>query len=121
MDIPQSETPAMLWEKACSFLKRELSERSFQTWFGPVSIQGLSDDAVTLSVPDSYYGKWLEDHYQNLIESCLQEALGRKVKATYVVVNKSLPVEKQPPQIESSPFSKMEGILFVTSEDCKKL
>jgi len=110
VNTPQSEALLALWEKACSFLKRELSERSFQTWFGPVSIQGLSDDAVTLSVPDSYYGKWLEDHYQNLIESCLQEALGRKVKASYVVVNKSLPVEKQPSQTEQAPFSKMEGI-----------
>ena len=105
-----------IWLKVCSFLKRELSERSFQTWFGPVSIQKFSGDTVTLSVPDDYYGKWLYDHYQNLVESCFEEAVGRKLVASYVVSEKQLIPEARSPGVFSSPSSpsfsasKVDGI-----------
>ncbi|NCC68502.1 MAG: hypothetical protein EOM14_09995 [Clostridia bacterium] len=49
-----------LWRKICVILSRELSERSFKTWFEPVSLLESSPEAITLSVPDLYYGKWLE-------------------------------------------------------------
>ena len=94
MNLSSSDSLTTVWEKVCSFLKRELSERSFQTWFSPVSIQSFSGDTVTLVVPDSYYGKWLYDHYQNLVESCFEEAVGRKLTASYVVSDKQLTTEK---------------------------
>ncbi len=111
MTLPAGESLLSVWEKVCAFLKRELSERSFQTWFGPVSIQSFSGDAaVVLSVPDSYYGKWLYDHYQNLIESCFEEALGKKMVASYVVSEKQVIEEKASPVAESASSLKMEGI-----------
>lgn len=109
---PNESLPA-IWEKVCFFLKRELSERSFQTWFGPVSIHELSENSVSLYVPDSYYGKWLQDHYQNLIISSFEEAMGTKVSISYVVSSKQVVAEKAAPQVESSstPSSlKMDGI-----------
>ena len=51
-------SPADLWKKICSLLSRELSERSFKTWFEPISLLDVSAEALTLSVPDQYYGKW---------------------------------------------------------------
>jgi len=67
-------------------LSRELSERSFKTWLEPISAAEVSDTTLTLSVPDSYYGKWLEDHYQNLISSAAEEALGKPMRISYRVV-----------------------------------
>ncbi|HOW58768.1 MAG TPA: chromosomal replication initiator protein DnaA [Candidatus Omnitrophota bacterium] len=75
-----------LWKKICSILSRELSERSFKTWFEPITLLSASEDSITLSVPDNYYGKWLEDHYQNLILSASEETLGKSVKVFYQVV-----------------------------------
>lgn len=83
-----------VWKKIRSLLSRELSERSFQTWLEPISAVEISDEALTLSVPDSYYGKWLEDHYQNLIVAAAEEVLGKPMKIGYRVVEpqKSGPV-----------------------------
>lgn len=81
------------WEKICAILSRELSERSFKTWFGPVSLLSISGEIIILGVPDNYYGKWLEDHYQNLILSSVEEVLGKPVKILYQVV----PAQITPP------------------------
>ena len=84
---PQSDLDlAGLWKNIRSVLSRELSERSFKTWFDPVSLLSVSPESLTLSVPDNYYGKWLEDHYQNLILSSVEEVLGHSLKIIYQVV-----------------------------------
>lgn len=83
---PANTSLVDLWKQICSVLSRELSERSFKTWFEPISALEISPEALTLSVPDQYYGKWLEDHYQNLILSSVEEVLGRPLKIAYRVV-----------------------------------
>ncbi len=103
--------PPVLWEKVCVVLKRELSERSFQTWFGPVFIKSSAADSAVLGVPDNYYGKWLNDHYQNLIESGFEEVLGKKTSVTYAVVEKNTPVEKTPAAVSNeAPSAKVDGL-----------
>lgn len=77
---------ASFWKKICSILSRELSERSYKTWFDSVSLMEYVNGSVTLGVPDAYYGKWLENHYQNLISSAAEEVLGQPVSVAYVVV-----------------------------------
>jgi chromosomal replication initiator protein len=86
LSSPPDASLAELWKKICSILSRELSERSFKTWFEPLSLLDASADALTLSVPDQYYGKWLEDHYQNLILSSVEEILGHPLRVAYQVV-----------------------------------
>lgn len=101
----------MVWDKVCACLKRELSERSFQTWFGPISISSLEDTSVALAVPDSYYGKWLYEHYQNLIESSFQDVLGKKMTVSYLVVEKALIQEKAPSlQPASASSARVDGM-----------
>ena len=94
LSSPLSAPAADLWKKICSILSRELSERSFKTWFEPISLLGVSADSLTLSVPDQYYGKWLEDHYQNLILSSVEEVAGHPLKIVYQVV--------EPPRVAPS-------------------
>jgi len=99
---PPNTSPAELWKKICAILSRELSERSFKTWFEPISLLEVSSDALTLSVPDQYYGKWLEDHYQNLILSSVEEVVGHPLRIAYQVVEPP----KAPPSLPSSAPSK---------------
>lgn len=86
LSSPPDASLAELWKKICSLLSKELSERSFKTWFEPISLLEVSADSLTLSVPDQYYGKWLEDHYQNLILSSAEEVLGHPLRVVYQVV-----------------------------------
>ncbi len=86
LSSPLEEASQDLWKKICVILSRELSERSFKTWFEPVSLLGASSDTLVLGVPDQYYGKWLEDHYQNLVLASSEEVLGYAPKIVYQVV-----------------------------------
>lgn len=100
LSSPPEEASQGLWKKICEVLSRELSERSFKTWFEPVSLLGASSDTLVLGVPDQYYGKWLEDHYQNLVLASSEEVLGYVPKIVYQVVETpkaapSLPVPSQ--------------------------
>ena len=99
-----------LWKKICSVLSRELSERSFKTWFEPVSLLAISPSSLTLCVPDQYYGKWLEDHYQNLILSSVEEALGYPLSLVYRVVEQAKPSFSVPAPAPSPLKGKDEAI-----------
>lgn len=84
---PQSPASSSdIWPRISTILSKELSERSYKTWFESVSFLGANGESLILGVPDAYYGKWLEDHYQNLILSSAEEVLGRAVKIIYQVV-----------------------------------
>ena len=105
LSSPHSASPADLWKKICVILARELSESSFKTWFAPVSLLGVSEESLTISVPDQYFGKWLEGHYQNLILSSVEEVVGHPLKLTYQVVEPP----RTAPTLPSSPATAERG------------
>jgi len=109
LSSPQNTSLAEHWKKICSILARELSERSFKTWFEPISLLEVSSDSLTLSVPDQYYGKWLEDHYQNLILSSVEEVFGHPVRIAYRVVE---PPKVAPSLPSSSPVKERDEALM---------
>lgn len=82
----KAESFHLAWDKIRQILARELSERSFKTWFEPVRCLDLTDSMITLGVPDSYYGQWLKDHYQELISSSMEETLGSRREIHYQVM-----------------------------------
>jgi len=71
---PQTEDldPSKTWDKIKDFLSKELSEQAFKTWFGPVRCLALDSTSMTLSVPDNYYGLWLKNHYEGLVQEGLR-------------------------------------------------
>lgn len=80
--------PAEVWEKTSSILARELSDQTFKTWVEPLRCLSVDATSITLGVPDNYYGKWLKDHYQNLILSSVEEVLGGPREIRYLVTAK---------------------------------
>lgn len=75
------------WNKICAVLSKELSEQSYKTWVEPVRCLGYDSSSLSLGVPDQYFGQWLKDHYENLICSAAEEALGGKRSIHYVVID----------------------------------
>ncbi len=49
------------WQKALGLIQKELSERSFETWFGAVRCLAFGPQEIVLGVPDPFYGNWLEE------------------------------------------------------------
>lgn len=90
----KAENCLLGWNKIRAILARELSEQSFKTWFEPVRCLDFDESSVTLAVPDSYYGKWLRNHYENLILSAIEEVLGGQRQIKYIVAE--LPPAQKP-------------------------
>ena len=96
--VKQAEGFLAAWNKIRQVLARELSEQSFKTWLEPVRCLGVSESAITLGVPDAYYGQWLKDHYENLLLSATEEILGTRHSVKYQVVAPPRPAK--PPMDE---------------------
>ncbi len=71
------------WGKILGLIQKELSERSFQTWFSGVRCLALSGEELVIGVPDAFYGNWLKAHYHNLIQSSATEVLGAEPQVNY--------------------------------------
>ena len=71
------------WDKIVGLIQKELSERSFQTWFGVVRCLSLTSKELVLGVPDAFFGNWLKDHYHTLIQSSATEILGASPEIVY--------------------------------------
>ncbi len=99
--------PASVWEKVRDILGKELSEQSFRTWFDPVNCRQINDVSVLLAVPDAYFGQWLKNHYENLIQSAIEEIIGQRRAIEYKVEepvkNSLLPVST--PRTTAKPVS----------------
>ncbi|OQA55511.1 MAG: Chromosomal replication initiator protein DnaA [Candidatus Omnitrophica bacterium ADurb.Bin277] len=111
---PPEDSVGVVWSRILSVLSKELSEQSYKTWFEGISLHGYSDTSLVLSVPDQYYGKWLEDHYQNLILSAAQEVLGKAVSVTYQVIEKPKTAASSPSH-SRSPKDRVSGLVSLNS------
>ena len=104
-------TPSFVWDKVTSFLSRELSEQAFKTWFGSVSCLALESGALTLGVPDNYYGLWLKNHYEGLLQEALRSIAPGPDREIHYRVVESIKPALEPhslavaaPELESQPF-----------------
>lgn len=86
------------WKKVLALIQRELSERSFETWFSAVRCLAFTPQELVLEVPDPFYGNWLETHYHNLIQSSAREIIGSQPRVIY----RSRPLHQSVPAASSS-------------------
>lgn len=106
-DFLSTEQTILAWGKIRASLTRELSEQTFKTWFEAVRCLGISPLTIVLGVPDTYYGQWLKNHYQEILSSAVEECLGSKREIVYevVVASPKAGVATFPAQAAASPRS----------------
>jgi len=85
-----------VWEKVQLQLSKELSEQSYKTWLEPLRLLSLDEEKIVLRVPDNYFGKWLRDHYHDLIQSSLRDVLGAPRTILFHVAEEELPPPATP-------------------------
>ncbi len=75
-----------LWDKCLLFIKGEIPEQSFKTWFSPIIPLKLENSALTIQVPSQFFYEWLEENYVHLLKQALQRELGENGRLEYSVV-----------------------------------
>lgn len=87
-----------VWDTCLSYIREQINEQSFKTWFDPIVPSALQDKVLTLRVPSKFFYEWLEEHYIHLLRDVLYKTLGEGAKLEYTLARtKKVPTTKTPP------------------------
>ncbi len=75
-----------IWHKCLVDIKKNVDERSFNTWFKPIKSIRLSKKILTIQVPNKFFYEWLEEKYVDLLGKVLYQQLGQGAGLQYQIV-----------------------------------
>lgn len=81
-----AKTITTIWDNCLTFIKDNISEQAFNTWFSPIHAIKLKGKVLTLQVPSKFFYEWLEEHYLDLLKTALNKELGDGAKLVYNIV-----------------------------------
>ena len=91
-----SKSASSVWENCLSFIKDNISDQAYKTWFQPINAVKLNDNALSIQVPSKFFYEWLEEHYVDLLKVALTKELGKGAKLVYVIRMENTDGNKQP-------------------------
>lgn len=86
MDNITTVTANSVWDKCLSFIKDNIAEDAYNTWFLPIRPGKLINNVLTIQVPSKFFYEWLEEHYIKILKSALQKELGGDAKLVYSIL-----------------------------------
>lgn len=91
-----NKTAQSVWENCLSFIKDNIQEQAFKTWFEPIKAIELSNNVLQIQVPSKFFYEWLEEHYIRLLKLALTKELGEGAKLLYKISMEMTKGNKQP-------------------------
>jgi hypothetical protein len=91
-----SKTAQSVWENCLSFIKDNIQDQAYKTWFEPIKSVELTDNALYIQVPSKFFYEWLEEHYVKLLKVALTKELGKNAKLLYKIKMENTYGNKQP-------------------------
>jgi chromosomal replication initiator protein len=91
-----SKTAESVWENCLSFIKDNIQDQAYKTWFEPIKSVELTDNALYIQVPSKFFYEWLEEHYVKLLKVALTKELGKNAKLLYKIKMENTYGNKQP-------------------------
>lgn len=79
-------TAKSVWENCLAFIKDNIQEQSYNTWFLPIKPLKLKDNVLSIEVPSKFFYEWLEDNYLKLLKSAITKELGPDAKLVYSII-----------------------------------
>jgi len=89
----QAET---VWNNCLEFIKDNINDQSFKTWFSPIKPLKLNKNILTIQVPSKFFYEWLEEHYIELLKSALNKEIGKEAKLNYSIILENTYGNNQP-------------------------
>jgi len=74
-----------LWDKCLSFIKDNIDEVAYETWFKPLVPIDLNGKVLKIQVPSKFYYEWIEENYLQLLKVALNKYLGPDAKLIYSI------------------------------------
>ncbi|MDR2123033.1 MAG: chromosomal replication initiator protein DnaA [Flavobacteriaceae bacterium] len=104
-----SETAISIWKACLQYIRDNISEKSYLTWFQPIKAVKLQDKVLTIQVPSKFYYEYLEENYIKIIKSALIKTLGKEAKLVYsIMMEKSQQTDAPPYTVNISSSQKAQ-------------
>jgi len=81
------EAAEKVWSKCLEFIKDNITEQQFHTWFVPIVPVELEGNALKIKVPSRFFYEWLEENFISLLKSAMTFTLGVNSRLVYIVDN----------------------------------
>ena len=81
------EAAEKVWSKCLEFIKDNITEQQFNTWFVPIVPIELEGNALKIKVPSRFFYEWLEENFISLLKSAMTFTLGVNSRLVYIVDN----------------------------------
>jgi chromosomal replication initiator protein len=91
-----SKTAETVWENCLLFIKDNIQDQAYKTWFEPIKSVELTENALYIQVPSKFFYEWLEEHYVKLLKVALTKELGKSAKLLYKIKMENTYGNKQP-------------------------
>ena len=90
-----------LWRDCLVYIKNNVSEQAFQTWFDALTITSCDGKEITLQVPNRFHYEWLESKYSEIINDAIIKVFGQALSINYsVIIKKEASMEENIEKIE---------------------
>lgn len=97
-----------VWNNCLAFIKQNLDEAAYTTWFTPIKPVSLDGHVLTIQVPSLFFVEWIETHYLDLLRQVISHELGKQGRLEYfVIMDKGN--EKNQPLAMNLPASKPDA------------
>jgi len=103
------KTAKSVWKKCLAFIRDNISNQAYDTWFQPITAVKLEDNALSIQVPSKFFYEWLEEHYVKLLKVALTREIGKTAKLVYVIKMENTYGNKRP-FTEKIPSSQREKV-----------
>lgn len=79
------EAAEKVWSRCLEFIKDNITEQPFNTWFAPIVPVELEGNTLKIKVPSKFFCEWLEENYISLLKSAMTFTLGINSRLVYIV------------------------------------
>ena len=79
------EAAEKVWSRCLEFIKDNITEQPFNTWFATIVPVELEGNTLKIKVPSKFFCEWLEENYISLLKSAMTFTLGVNSRLVYIV------------------------------------
>jgi len=77
---------ATIWANCLTYIRENVGEQPYITWFKPIVPVRYEDGALTIQVPSQFFYEWLEENYVQLLRKAIDQEIGKHGRLEYSVI-----------------------------------
>ena len=94
------------WAQCLGYIKSTISDQAYSTWFDGLLASSLTNEEITIQVPNQFHYEWLENKYRHMIDEAIQKTGSHPLVVNYSIVISNKSTEKIPSLIKDEESSR---------------